>query len=86
MPVQSKVARSKWTAAQLAILNKFLPEWLENTGDRADVQNRAWEEIQKTLDGFEGVESTTPCVAGILERCGQRPGIFGDLEIAQPRR
>ena len=57
MPEQSKVAQPEWTDAQLSILNKYLPGWLEDKKTRKHVRSQAWQEIKPTLtkDMAEGV-------------------------------
>ena len=52
MPAQSKIPQSDWTEGQVAILNKHLPEWLANKDQRAEIRQRAWEEIAQTFPGY----------------------------------
>ena len=52
MPEQSKTPHPEWTEAQLAILNKYLPQWLESKEERPKARASAWAEVKKTLEGF----------------------------------
>ena len=78
MAEQSKVAQPYWTEAQLSILNKHLPAWLEDTVNRKQELNEAWEEIKATLtknvvegmlpDGAEKMHTVSTCPRALLKK------------------